>query len=246
MDDERGAQDALGTFFDDVRTAAAATPAPAAGASLTALFEHGTMPAALAPLPRTRRRQWSLRIAVASAVGGLTLGGLGVAGALPAPVQHRVADVVDVVGVHLPDGRPATTTTTVVPTTTTLTRPTTTVRRTSGGADDRSGTSTTVEDRGHEGDDRRGRDGGSSGSGGDSEGSGSGSGEHRSTTTTVAEDHRDGGSGHSGSGKDGGDSSGSGSDDSSGSASHSSSSHGGDVPILSDRTDSSGSGSGHD
>jgi hypothetical protein len=106
--------DELDAFFDDLRSAAANTPAPLPGDALATLFRDGTAPV-VAPL----RRRWAARAVVAGAVGSLAFGGLGVAGALPRPVQQRVADVVDRVGVHLPDARPETTTTVTVPATTT-------------------------------------------------------------------------------------------------------------------------------
>jgi hypothetical protein len=204
MSFDRGADDALDTFFDDVRAAAADTPAPVPGAALATLFEDGTMPAAPAARRFAPRRLPTLRIAVAGVVGGLVFGGLGVAGALPGPVQTRVADVVDVVGVHLPDGHESTTTTTVAPTPSTVagTKPGT--RASDNGADH--GPSTTVDDhRGQSTDDRGSTDDShrrSSGSDDPRQGSGSDDrrGSDPSTTTTTVDDSRGRDSGHSGSG----------------------------------------------
>jgi hypothetical protein len=102
--------DRLDAFFDELRTAAAEAPMPAVGDVLATLFRDGQAPLA-APAPVVRRR-WSARAAVAGAVVGVTFGGLGIAGALPAPVQRGVADVVRQVGVNLPEPARATTTTT--------------------------------------------------------------------------------------------------------------------------------------
>lgn len=153
-------QDPLDAFLDDLRQAAAETPAPAVGDALATLFRDGTAPV-VAPAPR-RRPSGRLRVAVAGAVSGAVLGTLGVAGALPAPVQQRVAGVADVVGVHLPDGQsdpttPATPPPVIVPLPST--------------AQQRSGTSPTAADRG-------GRDGGSD------------AGPGTATTTTLDERHR--------------------------------------------------------
>ncbi|MCU1377672.1 MAG: hypothetical protein JWN29_655 [Acidimicrobiales bacterium] len=143
--------DELDTFLDDLRSSAADTPALLPGDALATLFREGIAPVA-APL----RRRWAVCAVVAGAVGGLAFGGLGVAGALPRPVQQRVADVVDNVGVHLPDARPATTTTVTVPPATTTTS--TTPARTPQGA---VGTPTTVDDHGSGTDDRGSDDHGS-------------------------------------------------------------------------------------
>jgi hypothetical protein len=136
--------DELDTFLADLRSSAADTPALLPGDALATLFREGIAPVA-APL----RRRWAVRAVVAGAVGGLAFGGLGVAGALPRPVQQRVADVVDNVGVHLPDARPATTTTVTVPPAITTTS--TTPARTPQGAIT---TPTTVDDHGSGTDDR--------------------------------------------------------------------------------------------
>jgi hypothetical protein len=107
--------DPLDAFFDDLRAAAAETPTPAVGDALATLFRDGAAP--VTSVIGSRRWRWSMRATVAGAVAGVAFGGLGVAGALPRPVQHGVAGVVRHVGVELPD--PATTTTTepTVPTT---------------------------------------------------------------------------------------------------------------------------------
>ena len=109
----------IAAFARDLQDAAAATPAPAVGASLAAVLD-GRAPTAVYPelvLPgrvRPSRRSLRLRWAVASAAFGIGAGSLGVAGALPGPVQRQVSRMAEVVGVDLPDGRPATTTTTII------------------------------------------------------------------------------------------------------------------------------------
>jgi hypothetical protein len=114
--------DPLDAFLDDLRSAAADTPSPAVGDELAALFRDGTRPV-VSPTPAPRRR-WSARAAVAGAVAGLAFGGLGIAGALPGPVQRGVADVARQVGVSLPDDDEPTTTTVTVPAPTTRVVPT--------------------------------------------------------------------------------------------------------------------------
>jgi hypothetical protein len=96
--------DALDAFLDELRAAGSAVDAPAPNDALQTLFRDGTVSSAPAPL--SNRRRPLLRVAVASAVGAFAFGGLGVAGALPGPVQTGVADVADFVGVNLPDGNP--------------------------------------------------------------------------------------------------------------------------------------------
>jgi hypothetical protein len=93
---------ALDQLLDDLRHAAATTPPPDPGAELAVLFRDGIA----RPLVVPTMRRSGVRVAVAAAVAGFTLGGLGVAGALPDPVQRRVADVVEHVGVHLPTPAP--------------------------------------------------------------------------------------------------------------------------------------------
>jgi len=167
--------DPLDSFLDDLRSAAADTPLPAVGDALATLFREGAAPIA-SPAPRAGRR-WSLRGAVAGAVAGVALSGLGIAGALPAPVQHGVATVVHHVGVHLPD--PETTTTTVpAPTSTVPANRPTTVPRPAG--DDHTTTTVKGDERHDDGvdNDHRGR-----------------SGDHGSTstsTTSTSTEHRDG------------------------------------------------------
>src|SRR5437588_561008 len=97
--------DALDAFLDELRAAGWSVDAPAPSEALQVLFRDGTVPVTPAPVPRTRRRPLP-RIAVASAVGAFAFGGLGVAGALPAPVQAGVSHIADFVGVNLPDGNP--------------------------------------------------------------------------------------------------------------------------------------------
>lgn len=97
--------DALAAFLDELRAAGSAVDGPAPSHALQVLFRDGTMPAAPAPFRRPGRRA-VVRVAVAGAVGAVAFGGLGVAGALPAPVQAKVANIADFVGVNLPDGNP--------------------------------------------------------------------------------------------------------------------------------------------
>ncbi|HEX4903846.1 MAG TPA: hypothetical protein VFU93_00235 [Acidimicrobiales bacterium] len=110
----------IAAFARDLQDAASATPAPAVGASLAAVLD-GRVPTDVYPevvLPghvRTARRSLRLRWAVASAAFGIGAGSLGVAGALPGPVQRQVARMAEVVGVDLPDGQPTTTTTVTPP-----------------------------------------------------------------------------------------------------------------------------------
>lgn len=100
----------LAAFAQDLQAAAATTPPPVVGMSLAAVLE-GRAPAPVpADLPRVHaaRRSRRARWAIGTAVFGLGMGSLGVAGALPGPVQRQVARVADVVGLNLPDGVPAT------------------------------------------------------------------------------------------------------------------------------------------
>lgn len=102
--DHHGMKDSLDAFLDDLRAAAADVPAPEAGASLRTLFRDGTVPMPAPAAPRRHSR--GLRIAIAGAVAGVTFGGLGAAGALPASLQEKMADVADVVGIRLPHSEP--------------------------------------------------------------------------------------------------------------------------------------------
>jgi hypothetical protein len=157
--------DRLDAFFDELRTAAAEAPLPVVGDALATLFRDGQAPVVSAA-PVVRRRRWSARAAIAGAIAGVTFGGLGVAGALPGPVQRGVADVVRQVGVHLPDPAPATTSTTsttVAPTPASTTS--TTVER--GTSDEHRQDELDVEDRGRSDEHRQ--DGDSSGRGGSDE-----------------------------------------------------------------------------
>lgn len=109
----------IAAFARDLQDAAAASPAPAIGASLAAVLD-GRAPAAVYPevvspgRVRPSRRSLRLRWAVAGTAFGIGASSLGIAGALPGPVQRQVSRMADVIGVDLPDGRP-TTTTTVTP-----------------------------------------------------------------------------------------------------------------------------------
>lgn len=105
------ADDPVASFAADLRAAAAATPGPAVNDELAHLFQVG-QPSAVRPAAAAWRPQRQILRRVAIAAGALIVGtsGLGVAGALPGPVQRAVADVADVIGVQLPapadDARP--------------------------------------------------------------------------------------------------------------------------------------------
>lgn len=131
----------IAAFARDLQAAAASTPAPAVGVTLASVLSGQAptvaYPEVHAPHSRGRvvRRSARARWAVAGTVFGLGAGSLGIAGALPAPVQRQVARMAEIVGVDLPDGQdsPTTTitvpepaTTTTVPTTTSTTLPTST------------------------------------------------------------------------------------------------------------------------
>jgi hypothetical protein len=93
----------LALLFSELREHAASAPAPRIDATLATLFRDGQVPApAVSGSPRRRR---VLVGAAATTVGIFSVGGLGAAGALPAPVQSNVARIADFVGVELPDGR---------------------------------------------------------------------------------------------------------------------------------------------
>jgi hypothetical protein len=210
--------DELDAFLDDLRTAATAVPDPAVGDALATLFRDGTVPVA-PPALRVRRGRTGARAVVAGAVAGLAFGGLGVAGALPRPVQQRVADVVDHVGVHLPDARPATTTTTSTTSTTTSTTvpalPVTTTTRpgtppttaddhggSSGrdGGDDTSGDDRSGADDSHGSEDSHGgsaEEHGKSDDDGNADKSGKGGGDDAVTTTTQVVEQESSGKGRS-------------------------------------------------
>lgn len=99
----------IAAFVLELQDAATATPAPVVGASLAAVLEgRAPVPAhpdvALPPVPRRSRRSLRLRWAVAGAAFGLSASSLGMAGALPGPVQRQVSRIADVVGIDLPDG----------------------------------------------------------------------------------------------------------------------------------------------
>jgi len=94
----------LAAFAQDLRVAAAALPAPAVRDDLAAVLA-GVSPApspVWLPARRRSRRSITLRATIAGAAFGIGVGSLGVAGALPDPVQRQVSHAADVVGVHLP------------------------------------------------------------------------------------------------------------------------------------------------
>lgn len=112
----------LAAFAGDLRAAADAAPPLVPGTALAAVLdgrEAPPVPASLPAQPRPRRST-RLRWVVGGTVFGMTLGGLGVAGALPGPVQRQVSRAGHVVGVELPagtDDEPDPTTTTSTSTT---------------------------------------------------------------------------------------------------------------------------------
>jgi hypothetical protein len=124
----------LAAFARDLQEAASSQPPLEVSATLAAVLDGRAVAPVPSALPhlRRQRRPLGLRLVIGSAVFGLGVGGLGVAGALPGPVQRQVARVGGVVGVELP-GHVTTTTstttsTTVEPsTTTTIGHPITTI-----------------------------------------------------------------------------------------------------------------------
>jgi len=115
-------------LVDELRASYADRPAPAPNAELEQVFAWGLRTEderrrapALVWLPgrtRERARMWTpgRRVAVALLAATLTLGGLAVAGAVPA-VQDAIADVAEVVGLHLPRSTPDAPTSPTAPTT---------------------------------------------------------------------------------------------------------------------------------
>lgn len=94
----------LAAFAQDLRAAADAVPALAVRDDLAAVLEgtHPPVTPAWLPARRRSRRSVTLRVTIAGAVFGLGVGSLGVAGALPDPVQRGLSHAGEVVGVHLP------------------------------------------------------------------------------------------------------------------------------------------------
>lgn len=111
----------LAAYFAAVRRDAEDMPAPVAGSELSALLSAGIAPFGSTPSPRAvahrpSRRKKMLHVALGTVVGKIvtgtamaaaSVGGLGAAGALPAPVQDVVADVAGIVGIDLPEGHPS-------------------------------------------------------------------------------------------------------------------------------------------
>lgn len=171
--------DDLDAFLHTLRAAADDTPAPLVGEALATLFREGAAPVEAPSRPGRRR---SIRVAVAGAVAGLVFGGLGVAGALPGPVQDRVADVVDHVGVDLPGGTATPTTTTSTSTTSTTSPSTSTTSST---------VAPLVVPPGHDGTDAPGRSGEDHGRSTDDHGRADEA-PGRTTSTTVEDGGNDG------------------------------------------------------
>jgi hypothetical protein len=93
----------LGSFVEDVRSAAEAVPAPSP--ALAAALASGISPQATAPMPKWRKAKMKIKgfVAGLSVAGKLALGagvacaattGAGAAGVLPGPVQHAFAKTV--------------------------------------------------------------------------------------------------------------------------------------------------------
>lgn len=95
--------DDLAVFAAELRAAAAATPEPVVRPELAQLFERGLPPVAARAAARSLRPRLVRRVAIAAGALVVGTGGLGVAGALPAPVQQAVADVAAVIGLELPE-----------------------------------------------------------------------------------------------------------------------------------------------
>jgi hypothetical protein len=108
----------LAAFARDLRAAVDAEPIPAISPALAAVLE-GLEPApqpAWVPPASRQHRPLRIRLAIGAGVFSLGVGGLGVAGALPAPVQRQVANFGDSVGVDLPEPASDTPAANVVPT----------------------------------------------------------------------------------------------------------------------------------
>jgi hypothetical protein len=146
----------LAAFALDLRRAAeAAGPPVVNGALASVLAGHTAAPAANGfPVSRRPRRSRRLRAVVGGVVFGVTVGGLGVAGALPGPVQRQVSRAGRAVGIELPAGRDrgVTTTTTTTSSTTTSTTTTTVVRTTNRPAQPTTAPGGEDDDRDTEGD----------------------------------------------------------------------------------------------
>jgi hypothetical protein len=101
-------------FLDDLRTSAASERAPEPNSVLASLLVDGRPRAGAPPInaaslrPRatSARPRARLRLAAIIVAGTTALCGMAAAGALPAPVQHAVARVVQHIGIDLP-GAPA-------------------------------------------------------------------------------------------------------------------------------------------
>jgi hypothetical protein len=94
---------ALGSFVEDVRSAAEAVPTPSP--ALAAALASGISPQAPAPMPKWRKVSMKIKgfVAGLSVAGKIALGagvacaattGAGAAGVLPGPVQHAFSDAV--------------------------------------------------------------------------------------------------------------------------------------------------------
>lgn len=100
--------EALASLLTDLRRAHRGEPAPPMGPELTELVATGAARDDRAVDPQTTGSSTSgwagrAKLLIGGAVAGLGLvGGLGAAGALPAPVQRAVASTADVVGLDFP------------------------------------------------------------------------------------------------------------------------------------------------
>ena len=106
----------LATLVEEMRVVALEAPLPRLGDELSALMAdglpaHDFQAALAASAPRraarsAARRAWgslAAKVSIGAVAAVTVMGGMGVANALPRPVQSAVADVARVVGIHLPD-----------------------------------------------------------------------------------------------------------------------------------------------
>ena len=106
----------VATLVEEMRAVALDAPLPRLGDELSALMAdglpaHDFQAALAASAPRhaarsAARRAWgslAAKVSIGAVAAVTVMGGMGVANALPRPVQSAVADVARVVGIHLPD-----------------------------------------------------------------------------------------------------------------------------------------------
>jgi hypothetical protein len=103
----------IAPLVDALRLRRDAEPVPPMGVELRAVIEElgaPTGPRIAPPASASRRRSRRMRTVVGAAVAALAVSGLGVAGALPAPVQRVVSGTAGHLGLDLPDPDPTTST----------------------------------------------------------------------------------------------------------------------------------------